>query len=134
MSFCYLTREERTIYEKRRRDRVMQESRNYRVLQGWMLVKHPDLFTEFTVFNKQLQRANPARKDLTTSPMFRNFVSAGTGTFSDYESPAFFQVDCKLITVLFFRLCDEEVPNDWATRYFYRSRTGATLTGADAHG
>ncbi len=69
------------MYEKGRRDRVLRESRNYRVLQGWMLVKYPDLYTEFEAFNQRLRSANPARKDLTTSPMFRNFVSTGTGTF-----------------------------------------------------
>ena len=90
MSFCYLMREERTAYEKRRRDKVIQESRDFRVLQGWMLTLHPDLFAEFVAFNKKLQRDNPARKDLTTSPMFRKFVLEGTGTFSDYESPTFF--------------------------------------------
>jgi hypothetical protein len=77
----YFTRQERCVYEKNRRDRVLGESRNYRVMQGWMLVKYPDLYTEFVAFNEQLRRANPARKDLTTSPMFRNFVREGTGTF-----------------------------------------------------
>ncbi len=101
MSTFLLSREERTIYEKRRRDKIIQESRDFRVLQGWMLVLHSDLMTDFIAFNNKLRRENPARKDLSTSPMFRRFVNEGTGTFSDCEPSAFFQVDCKLITLCF---------------------------------
>ncbi len=77
----YFTRKERAVYEKNRRDRITSESRRYRVMQGWMLTKYPDLYTEFVAFNEQLQRANPKRKDLTTSPMFKRFVCEGAGTF-----------------------------------------------------
>ena len=101
MSTFWLTREERTVYEKRRRDKIIQESRDFRVLQGWMLTLHPDLMADFIAFNDKLRRENPSRKDLSTSPMFRRFICEGTGTFSDCESPTFFQVDCKLVTLCF---------------------------------
>ncbi len=80
MSF-WLTREERTMYEKRRRDRIIQESRDYRVMQGWLLALHPDIMTAFVAFNEKLRKENPSREDLTTSPMFRRFVREKTGTF-----------------------------------------------------
>jgi hypothetical protein len=81
MSGFWLTREERTTYEKRRRDRVIQESRDYRVMQGWLLALYPDIMTDFLAFNEKLRKENPVRKDLTTSPMFRRFVREKTGTF-----------------------------------------------------
>ena len=101
MSTFWLTREERTVYEKRRRDKIIQESRDFRVLQGWMLALYPDLMADFIAFNDKLRRENPSRKDLSTSPMFRRFIYEGTGTFSDCDPPAFFRVDCKLIVLCF---------------------------------
>ena len=97
----YFTREERVVYEKRRRDKIIRESRDFRVLQGWMLTLHPDLMADFVAFNNKLRRENPFKKDLSTSPMFRRFIHEGTGTFSDCESSAFFQVDCKLFALCF---------------------------------
>ena len=81
MSGYWLTKEERTRYEKRRRDRVIQESRDFHVMKGWLLTLYPDLMTDFLVFNEKLRKENPCRKDLSTSPMFRRFVCEGTGTF-----------------------------------------------------
>ncbi len=60
---------------------MIWESRNYRTLQGWLLAKHPDLFAEFTAFNRRLKRTYPSTKDLSTTPMFKDLVSRGTGTF-----------------------------------------------------
>ena len=97
----YFTREERVVYEKRRRDKIIRESRDFRVLQGWMLTLHPDLMADFVAFNNKLRRENPFKKDLSTSPMFRRFIYQGTGTFSDCESSAFFQVDCKQFALCF---------------------------------
>ncbi len=77
----WLTREERTIYEKRRRDKVMQESRDYRVMNGWLTALYPNIMAAFVAFRNSLQKESPWRKDLTTSPVFRRFIREKTGTF-----------------------------------------------------
>ncbi len=115
MSF-WLTREERTAYEKKRRDRIIQESRDYRVIQGWLMVQYPDILAAFVAFRENLQRQNPCRKDLTTSPMFRRFVREKTGTY--YVLLSWVLCDCKPIVFCFFRFrfCTKEDPGGRSDR------------------
>ncbi len=75
----YLTKEERAEYERGRRKVNMQESRNYRLIQGWLVKQYPDIMAEHEAFRIKLARENPMRKDLTTSPAFRRFMREEKG-------------------------------------------------------
>ncbi len=75
----YLTKEERAEYEQKRRKLVMQESRNYRLIHGWLIKRYPDILAEHHAFRIKLARENPARKDLTTAPAFHRFMCEENG-------------------------------------------------------
>ena len=75
----YLTKEERAAYEQRRRKLIIQESRDYRLMHGWLMKRHPDILAAHCAFKTKLQKGNPARKDLTTAPAFRKFMQEENG-------------------------------------------------------
>ena len=75
----YLTKEEKTEYEQKRRRQVIQESRDYRLMHAWLMKVYPDILTQYCAFKTKLQRENPARKDLTTAPRFRKFMQEENG-------------------------------------------------------
>jgi hypothetical protein len=79
MSF-YLSKEEKAEYEQRRRKLIIQESRDYRLMHGWLMKVHPDILAEHCAFKAKLQKGNPMRKDLTTAPQFRKFMRGEDGT------------------------------------------------------
>ena len=77
---AYLSKSERAVYEQRRRKAVIQESRDYRLMSKWILKVYPDVLAEFHAYKTRLQKANPIRKDLTTSPEFIRFMLMEDGT------------------------------------------------------
>ncbi len=79
MMSSYLTKEEKSEYEQRRRKQIIQESRDYRLMHGWLMKVYPDILAEHCAFKTKLQRENPARKDLTTAPGFRTFMQEENG-------------------------------------------------------
>ena len=76
----YYTKEEKGEYERLRRIRVMEQARNYRLMESWLGKQHPDILTAHLTFKDELQRQNPTRLDLTTAPAFRRFMLEGNGT------------------------------------------------------
>ncbi len=76
---AWLTRGQRATYERNRRNRVIQESRDYRAISGWLTTLYPDIMTAFLAFKNNMERENPWRKDLTTSPTFKAFLREKTG-------------------------------------------------------
>ncbi len=70
----YYTKKEKGEYERLRRIRIMEQARNYRLMESWLGKQHPDILTEHLAFKDELQRQNPARQDLTTAPTFRKFM------------------------------------------------------------
>ncbi len=77
----YLTRGERSVYERRRREKVTRESRDFRIMQGWLTTTYPDVMAAFMAFKDSLRRESPWRKDLSTSPLFHRYVRGEAGTF-----------------------------------------------------
>ena len=77
---AYLSKSERAVYEQRRRKIVIQESRDYRLMSKWLVKSYPDVIAEFHAYKTRLQKANPIRKDLTTSPQFVRFMKGEDGT------------------------------------------------------
>ncbi len=69
------------ILREHTKSRIIQESRDYRVMHGWLMAQYPDILATFVAFKENLQRQNPWRKDLSTSPTFRRFVLEKTGTY-----------------------------------------------------
>ncbi len=78
----YLTKQEKKEYEQRRRKQIIQDSRDQRLMFKWLTKTYPDILAEFYAFKTELQRGNPARKDLTTAPAFHKFMEKGDGTVS----------------------------------------------------
>ena len=76
----YLSKSEKREYEQRRRVAVIQESRDYRLMNGWLRKKYPDILAQHLAFKGALRRDNPSRKDLTTAPQFHKFMRGEDGT------------------------------------------------------
>ncbi len=70
----YYTKKDKCEYERLRRFRVMDQSRNYRLMEAWLGKQHPNTLTAYLDFKDELRRQNPNRLDLTTSPMFQRFM------------------------------------------------------------
>ncbi len=77
MYSTYTTREERKDYEKSRRDKVMRESLDHRLMRGWLKRVQPDMLAQFYAFKEGIRRLNPTVKDLTRTAKFRQFVREG---------------------------------------------------------
>ncbi len=76
----YYTKKEKGEYERLRRIRIMEQARNYRLIESWLGKHHPDILTAYLTFKENLQRQNPSRQDLTTAPTFREFMAEKDGT------------------------------------------------------
>ncbi len=91
--YCTLTMsaqdvKERTLYEQRRRKNVIRESREYRVMERWLLKMYPVVANEFKLFHTKLQKQNPYKRDLTTTEDFHRFMRLGDGTLRVFCSLA----------------------------------------------
>ena len=75
----YLTKEEKSEYEQRRRKQIIQDSRDQRLMFKWLTKMYPDILAQFYAFKAELQRGNPSRKDLTTAPAFHKFMQKEDG-------------------------------------------------------
>ena len=75
----YLTKEEKSEYEQRRRKQIIQDSRDQRLMFKWLTKMYPDILAQFYAFKTELQRGNPSRKDLTTAPAFHKFMQKEDG-------------------------------------------------------
>jgi hypothetical protein len=67
------SKSEKTVYERVRHGKIMEERRLHQVLQPWMEMRYPQVFAEFMVFFNKLQDRNPRSKNLTTSADFKRF-------------------------------------------------------------
>ncbi len=100
-----MNKQERARREKERRDKIMQEALDFRLLNGWLVATYPDTITGFVAFKKKLKERNPLMKDLTKSVMFQQFIRDQTGTDClDYVSVNQACIDCEFN--IFFRLCE----------------------------
>ena len=75
-----MSNQERAVYEKSRREKIMQEALDFRLMNGWLGAKYPDTIAEFAAFKRQQRGGNPFIKDLTKTVMFHQFVREKTGT------------------------------------------------------
>ncbi len=75
-----VTLSERARYERKRRQSVIREAREYRVMSKWLRKLYPEISEEFKPFLNRLQRENPKSCDLTTTGDFRRFMRIGRGT------------------------------------------------------
>ncbi len=98
---AYLSKSERAVYEQRRRKAVIQESKDYRLLSKWLLKVHPDTVAEFHAYRSKLQRLNPIRKDLTTSPQFARFMRGEDGTGICFAVFSLVVCDCEVFMLCF---------------------------------
>jgi hypothetical protein len=100
-----MTNQERAVYEKKRRDRIMREALDFRLISGWLTTMCPDTMAGFVAFRKKLKESNPSMKDLTKSALFQQFMHDEAGTDClDYVSVNRTCVDCEFN--IFFRLCE----------------------------
>ncbi len=66
-------------YEPERRQKVIREAREYRVMSKWLRKLYPEILKEFEPFLSGLRRENPSACDLTTTGDFRRFTRIGKG-------------------------------------------------------